>query len=134
MKNPLNRHRLGSADGGPSSAAADDLPLPHYDQISAAELIARLRQCSQVELTAIDDYERSHADRIDVRNKLRYLRGPEPVEGYDALDPDQIASGLAHADNPTLKRVREYELKFQRRDVVLRALIEARHHGQPAPS
>ena len=133
MKNPLNRHRPGSNNGDASSAAADGLPLPDYDQIDAADLIARLRYCSQVELTAIDDYERSHANRIDVLNKLRYLRGPEPVEGYDALDPDQIASGLAHADNPTLKRVREYELKFRRRDVVLSALVEARHHGQTAP-
>ena len=133
MKNPLNRHRPGSNNGDASSAAADGLPLPDYDQIDAADLIARLRYCSQVELTAIDDYERTHANRIDVLNKLRYLRGPEPVEGYDALDPDQIASGLAHADNPTLKRVREYELKFRRRDVVLRALVEARHHGQTAP-
>jgi hypothetical protein len=53
---------------------------------------------------------------------------------HDALDPDQIASGLAHAENATLKRVREYEPKFRRRDVVLRALVKARHHGQPAPS
>jgi hypothetical protein len=68
-----------------------------------------------------------------VLNKLRYLRGPEPVEGYDALDADQIASRLAHADNPTLKRVREDELKFRRRDIVLRALVKARDHGQPAP-
>ena len=134
MKNPLNRRRMGSADGDPSSAAAAGVPFPHYDQIDATELVARLRECSQVELTAIDDYERSHADRIDVLNKLRYLRGPEPVEGYDALNSDQIASGLAHADNPTLKDVREYELKFRRRDVVLRALVEARHHGQSAPS
>jgi hypothetical protein len=52
---------------------------------------------------------------------------------HDALDPDQIASGLADADNPTLKRVREYALKFRRRDVVC-ALVKARHHGQPAPS
>ena len=96
MKNPLNRHRPGSADGHASSAAADHLPLPHYDDIDAAELIARLRQCSQVELTAIDDYERSHANRIDVLNKLA--------------------------------------LKFRRRDAILRALVEARHPGQSAPS
>jgi hypothetical protein len=44
MNNPLNRHRPGSADGQASSAAANDLPLSHYDDVDAAELIARLRR------------------------------------------------------------------------------------------
>jgi hypothetical protein len=38
-------------------------------------------------------------------------------------------AGLRHADNATLKRVREYERKFHRRDVVLRALNDVRHDG-----
>jgi hypothetical protein len=80
-RNPLNRHRLGSAYGHSSSAAADHHPLPHFDGIDAAELIARLPQCSKVELTPIDDCERTHANRIDVRNKLRHVRGPEAVAG-----------------------------------------------------
>jgi hypothetical protein len=113
MKNPLNsqgRHRA-AADG--SSAAVDDLPLPGYDRLNVSQIIARLPRVSQVELTAVDHYERAHANRIDVLNKLRYLRGPEPVDGYDVLGPEEIVAGLRHADNPTLKRVREYELKFR---------------------
>jgi hypothetical protein len=131
MKNPLNsqgRHRA-AADG--SSAAVDDLPLPGYDRLNVSQIIARLPRVSQVELTAVDHYERAHANRIDVHNKLRYLRGPEPVDGYDVLGPEEIVAGLRHADNPTLKRVREYELKFRRRDTVLRALADVRHNGLP---
>ena len=41
-------------------------------------------------------------------------------------------AGLRHADEPTLKRVREYERKFHRREVVLRALADVRHDGLAA--
>ena len=132
MKNPLtSRGRHDAAADGPS-AAVDDLPLPGYDRLNVGQIIARLPRLSQVELTDVESYERTHADRIDVLNKLRYLRGPEPVVGYDALKPEEIVAGLRHADPPTLKRVREYERKFHRRDVVLRALTDARHAGLSA--
>ena len=131
MKNPLNsRARHDAAADG--SSAADDLPLPGYDRLKLGEIIARLPRYTQVELTAVESYERTHANRVDVLNKLRYLRGPEPVAGYDTLEPEEIVAGLRHADEPTLKRVREYERKFHRRDVVLHALTDARHNGPSA--
>jgi len=113
MKNPLTSRGRHDAAADGSSAAVDDLPLPGYDRLNVGQIIARLPRLSQVELTAVESYERTHADRVDVLNKLRYLRGPEPVA-------------------PTLKRVREYERKFHRRDVVLRALTDARHAGLSA--
>ena len=45
---------------------------------------------SQVELAAIETYERSHRNRPEVLDKLRYMRGSEPLPGYDALSPEQI--------------------------------------------
>jgi len=133
MKNPLNSRGRHAAVADGSTAAGGDLPLPGYDRLDVDEIIARLPRISQVELTAVESYERAHSDRVDVLNKLRYLRGPEPVDGYDALEPGEIVAGLRHADNATLKRVREYERKFHRRDVVLRALNDVRHDGVPAP-
>jgi hypothetical protein len=100
MKNPLNsqgRHRA-AADG--SSAAVDDLPLPGYDRLNVSQIIARLPRVSQVELTAVDHYERAHANRIDVLNKLRYLRGPEPVDGYDVLGPEEIVGRASTGRQP----------------------------------
>jgi hypothetical protein len=132
MKNPLTNRGRHDAVADGSSAAVDDLPLPGYDRLNVGQIVGRLHRLSQVELTAVDSYERTHADRVDVLNKLRYLRGPEPVVGYDALKPEEIVTGLRHADAPTLKLVREYERKFHRRDVVLRALTEARHAGLSA--
>jgi hypothetical protein len=129
MKNPLTAMREHSAENrAASSAAAGDLPLAGYDRLDVKRVLKKLPDCTQVELTAIDEYERGHADRVDILNKLRYLRGPEPVDGYDALPESEITANFDRADDATLKRVREYELKFRRREIVLQALRAARHN------
>ena len=51
--------------------------------------------------------------------KLRYMRGSEPLPGYDTLTPEQIAEALAGADAETVRAVRDYERKFQHRQSVL---------------
>ena len=51
-------------------------------------------------------------------NRLRWLRGNEPLPGYDALDSDEIVRALAGADAATVKAVRSYERHHRdRRDV-----------------
>ena len=63
-------------------------------------------------------------------NRLRWLRGSEPLPGYDALDSDEIVRALADADAATVKAVRSYERHHQdRRDVraeVARVIPSAR--------
>ena len=63
---------------------------------------------SQIELEAVESYERSHRGREAVLNKLRYLRGREPFAGYDAMSVDEILAALEEADLATIKRVRGY--------------------------
>ena len=60
----------------------------------------------------METYERAHGNRPAVLEKLRYMRGTEPLPGYDALTPEQIAEALAGADAETVKAVRDYERKF----------------------
>ena len=80
--------------------------------------IARLSRLTQVELAAVEAHERSHRERPVVLNRLRWLRGTEPLPGYDALEPDEIVRALADADQATLKCVRSYERRHRdRRDV-----------------
>ena len=79
----------------------------------------RLAQLSQVELAAVETYERAHESRPVVLMKLRYMRGSEPLPGYDGLTPEQIAEALAGADAETIRAVRDYERKFQHRQSVL---------------
>jgi hypothetical protein len=54
-----------------------------------------------------------------VLDKLRYMRGREPLPGYDVLTTEQIVKTLARADSETVKAVRDYERKFHHRQSVL---------------
>jgi hypothetical protein len=95
------------------------LPIPGYDQLGDKEITDQLSELSQVELAAVETYERAHADRPVVLAKLRYMRGNEPLPGYDALTTEQIATALAGAESETVRAVRDYERKFQHRTAVL---------------
>jgi len=52
-------------------------------------------------------------------DKLRYMRGSDPLPGYDALSPDEIATALSGAEAETVKAVRDYERKFACRRQVM---------------
>ena len=101
------------------SAAEPALPIARYDQLNAKQVSDQLSQLSQVELAAVETYERAHGNRPVVLDKLRYLHGNEPLPDYDALTTEQIAKALAGADAETVRAVRDYERKFQHRQSVL---------------
>lgn len=132
----LDAHRRRRSGGGVLAANAgspeSDLPpIPGYDQLDKKKVSAQLHQLSQVELAAVERYERSHKDRPEVLNKLRYMRTGEPLPGYDALSLEEIAEGLAAADAETVKAVRDYERKFAHRRQVCE---EAARALQTAPA
>lgn len=131
------RYGFSGDDAEPGVAKSDrsgddSQPLPDYDRTSVKHLIPVLSKHSQAELTAIETYERSHKQRLPVIDKLRYLRGKEPLEGYDALDVREILAGLEGADMATLRRTRVYERKFQRRPDVLENVAAALHADRPS--
>lgn len=121
---------FGVAEGSRSDNS--ELPIPGYDRISDKHLIAELSEHSQADLTAIATYESSHKNRPPVFDKLRYLRGQEPLQGYDDLSVEQIRVGLHGADMETLQRTRTYERKFQRRPDVLDDVGKAIRERRPA--
>jgi hypothetical protein len=50
---------------------------------------------------------------------VRYMRGREPLPGYDALTVKEIVGALEEADLATIRKIRAYERKFaNRRDVL----------------
>jgi hypothetical protein len=118
-----NRSPRGVA-GDPGSAEAaraneQSPPIPGYDRLNGKQVTNQLSQLSQVELAMVETYERAHGNRPAVLDKLRYMRGSEPLPGYDALSPDQIAKALSGADGETVKAVRDYERKFAHRRQVM---------------
>jgi hypothetical protein len=124
----------------PTPSPADAGRNQRFDRLNEREAVIELTQLDQAGLGAVETFERSHRARPAVLNKLRYLRQPEPLPGYDRLEPDGIAEALGEADMPTIKLVREYERKMQGRPSVLKAVSLALHQGaerqtaEPAPA
>jgi hypothetical protein len=96
-----------------------DAPFTGYEKLDEKDVVRVLRDHSQVELEAVETYERSHQNRLPVLDKLRFMRQSEPFEGYDALESKEIVVALDDADLVTVKRVRGYERKFADRPAVL---------------
>jgi hypothetical protein len=136
----LRKRRSGGPERDTPAAAGsagDRLPISGYDQLGDKQVSDQLAQLSQVDLAAVETYERAHGSRSVVLDKLRYMRGSEPLPGYDALAPDQIVDALSDADAETVRAVRDYERKFRHRQAVLNeaarvlpgARVSAREEG-----
>ena len=134
MRNALQGGR-SSENGSPeaSSEDSDQVPIRGYDRMDAKEIGDRLSDLSQVELEAVEAYERSHKDRPKVLDKLRFMRSDEPLPGYDEMSPEQITEALADADAETVKAVRDYERKFGRRSEVMEEAARVLPGAQASP-
>ena len=133
-----DRFSTRDSSGDQSDAAKGDpvakapVPFAGYERLNARQVMDGLSDHSQIELTAVEAYERSHQDRQPVLDKLRWMRGSEPLPGYDALSVEEIVSALTTADSATIKKVRGYERKFANRPQVLDEVVRAQHRHQDA--
>jgi hypothetical protein len=119
LRNRSSRDSERGSEATTGPPGDPELPISGYDRLKAKEVADQLSKLSQVELAAVEAYERAHESRPVVLDKLRYMRGSEPLPGYDALTSEQIATALAGANAETVKAVRDYEHKFQHRQSVL---------------
>ncbi len=125
------RHSPGDASAS-SHETGTPSPFEGYDRTESWELIHTLSEHSQIELTAVEAYERAHRNRPAVLDKLHYLRGTEPIPGYDALEPGQILAAVATTDDATLKKMRGYERKFAKRPKLLEAMARTQRERRAA--
>jgi hypothetical protein len=120
--------------GDPAQEAETRPPFAGYDRLDKRQVMDGFSDHSQVELEAAESYERANKGREPVLDKLRYMRGREPIAGYDALSADEIVAALQDADLATIKRVRGYERKFGNRPQVLEEVIRVhRRHRASRP-
>jgi hypothetical protein len=120
--------RASQADDESSdSTKSVDPPFAGYDRLNDRELMDQLSHHTQAELEAAENYERAHKNRLPVLDKLRYMRGREPLPGYDAMSVEEIVAALREADLATLNAVRGYERKFGNRPDVLEEVARVHH-------
>jgi len=99
----------------------EDLPIPEFSRLSTEQITRRLRTLSQLDLTVIQGYERTHANRRKVLKAIEALHEATPWTGYDALTADDIIAGLRDAPTGVARQVREYERRHRQRQEVVSA-------------
>lgn len=100
-------------------ASASDLPIAGYERLTAAEIVERLPELSQVDLGKIDAYERLHDGRSTVLDRVSALRADEPWPGYDELTVDDVRAALRDAGDDRARRAERYERAHKNRVGVL---------------
>jgi hypothetical protein len=78
----------------------DELPLPDYDHLPVGSLTSRIRTLDLGDLTTLLEYERSHANRVQVvtvmESRLSGLKeGAQPSGGDPAAMTPEAPSGAA---------------------------------------
>ena len=129
LRDHLHREHAeaGNQPAPPAGSGSGDEPFPGYDRMSVHDLKEEFHHHTQAELDVADDYERSHLNRKPVLDKLRYMHTHQPWQGYDEMPPEEIVARLQNADDPTLKRVRDYEHKFENRYEIVTAAMDLHH-------
>jgi ferritin-like metal-binding protein YciE len=94
-------------------------PTSDYDRLTASEVVGKLTGFTQAQLADVVAYERANRKRTTVIDRAQGLREDEPFSGYDELTARDVAQRLTDADEPTARRVREYEGRHRRRVEVL---------------
>jgi ferritin-like metal-binding protein YciE len=114
---------VAQAEGQVKGALASegDLAITGYGKLTAAEIVERLAQLSQVDLAKIDSYERKHENRTTILSRITSLRGDEPWPGYDELSVEEIRAALDDGDEDRVKRVHSYERSHKNRSGVIDA-------------
>ena len=102
-------------------ASEGDLGIAGYGKLTAAEIVERLSDLSQVDLAKIDSYERKNENRKTILGRITTLRADEPWSGYDELSVDEIRAVLDEGDEDRVKRVRSYERSHKNRAGVIDA-------------
>lgn len=96
-----------------------DLPIANYDDLTADDVVGRLKDLTQEELRAVEQYESKNANRSTVLKRIESLRTQEPWPGYDSLTVAEIRGQLDGAPASRLEKVRTYERAHKNRSSVI---------------
>jgi hypothetical protein len=84
--------------------ARDDLPLPDYDHLPVGSLTSRIRTLSEADLGTLLDYEKAHANRVQVvaamQSRLTGLKKGAQPSGGDPAAPTPEAPPAPAGGSP----------------------------------
>jgi ferritin-like metal-binding protein YciE len=100
-------------------ATEQDLPIPRYAELNVDDIVAKLPELSQIDLSKVEGYERRHANRTTIVSRIKTLRANEPWPGYDEQTVEEIGTALAQADDDRAKAALDYERAHKNRAGVL---------------
>lgn len=106
------------------SSSSGRMPIADYDNQAAGDITSQLPGLSQRELIVVEAYERKHAKRDEVTDRVVQLIGDEPWEGYDDASSETIIAALNERDLPVARRVKIYETAHKGRGEVLGQVTE----------
>jgi ferritin-like metal-binding protein YciE len=98
----------------------DDLPIANYDNLTAEEIIKRLKNLTQEELAQIEAYESGKESRKTVLERIESLQDEEPWPGYDDQTVAEINKALSGASDEVVQQVRDYERAHKNRSSVMK--------------
>lgn len=105
--------------GGGSRA---DLPISGYDDLTVVEVSNQIGKLTQADLRRVEAYERAHANRSTLLDRIEVLRGSEPWAGYDEQTVVEVRDVLQRVDAAKAREVHAYESSHKDRQGVLDAV------------
>jgi hypothetical protein len=149
----LDKVKPGGANG--KSAEVDQIriqvevneqpPLEGYDDMNVDVVAARIETLDGETLTRVRAYEVAHKNRVTVLREIDAVMEKRaasiageallpPVDGYDALNVDEVLVRLPDMDARLLTQVRLYEATHKNRVTIIREiddLFAARAQAEP---
>ncbi|MDA3628801.1 hypothetical protein OU415_25440 [Saccharopolyspora sp. WRP15-2] len=103
----------------------EELPIAHYDRLTAAEIVQKLPGLSQRELREVRGYETRNQARATVVGRIDDLCEEEPWPGYDEMRLDEILPRMRASSVAEQEMLVSYERRHKSR----RTIVDAFGHG-----
>ncbi|MEB3369794.1 hypothetical protein [Saccharopolyspora mangrovi] len=102
----------------------EDLPISHYDKLTADEIVHKLHSLSQFELRKVRGYETRHHARATVIGRIDKLCEDQPWPGYDEMNLDEILPKVRELPAEEQTKLVSYERRHKNR----RTIVDAFSH------
>ncbi|MGW1682778.1 hypothetical protein [Saccharopolyspora sp. NPDC002376] len=103
----------------------EQLPISHYDRLTADEIVQKLPGLSQRELREVRGYETRNQARATVVARIDELCEKEPWPGYDEMKLDEILPRARALPGEEQEELVSYESRHKHR----RTIVDSLGHG-----